>query len=115
MTTQGWSRIGRALRHRNYRRFFAGQAVWLIGTWMQQTALSWLVYDRYRDPLLMGLVAFAGQIPGLVLLPLAGVLVDAWDRRRVVIAAQALMLAQALTLAALTGLGLLNLPLIIGL
>lgn len=91
----------RALRHRNFRLFLGGQIVSLAGTWMQQVALSWLVYRLTRSPLLLGLVGFAGQIPSLLLAPVAGVWADRGNRRRIVIATQALAMLQALLLAAL--------------
>jgi len=91
----------RALRHRNFRLFLGGQIISLAGTWMQQVALSWLVYRLTRSPLLLGLVGFAGQIPSLLLAPVAGVWADRGNRRRIVIATQALAMLQALLLAAL--------------
>jgi MFS family permease len=91
----------RALRHRNFRLFLGGQIISLAGTWMQQVALSWLVYRLTRSPFLLGLVGFAGQIPSLVLAPFAGVWADRGNRRRIVIATQALAMVQALLLAAL--------------
>jgi MFS family permease len=91
----------RALRHRNFRLFLGGQIVSLAGTWMQQVALSWLVYRLTRSPFLLGLVGFAGQIPSLLLAPVAGVWADHGNRRRIVIATQALAMVQALLLAAL--------------
>ena len=91
----------RALRHRNFRLFLGGQVVSLAGTWMQQVALSWLVYRLTRSPFLLGLMGFAGQIPSLLLAPFAGVWADRGNRRRIVIATQALAMVQALLLAAL--------------
>jgi MFS family permease len=91
----------RALRHRNFRLFLAGQIISLAGTWMQSVALSWLVYRLTRSPLLLGLVGFAGQLPSLLLAPLAGVWADRADRRRIVIGTQALAMVQALVLSAL--------------
>lgn len=91
----------RALRHRNFRLFLGGQVISLAGTWMQQVALSWLVYRLTRSPFLLGLVGFAGQLPSLLLAPLAGVWADRADRRRIVIGTQALAMVQALVLAAL--------------
>ena len=70
----------RALRHRNYRLFFGGQSVSLVGTWITRIATSWLVYRLTGSALLLGLVGFCGQIPTLLLAPFAGVLVDRWDR-----------------------------------
>ena len=91
----------RALRHRNFRLFLGGQIISLAGTWMQQVALAWLVYRLTRSPFLLGLVGFAGQLPSLLLAPLAGVWADRSDRRRIVIATQALAMFQALVLSAL--------------
>jgi MFS family permease len=91
----------RALRHRNLRLFFAGQGVSLVGTWMQQVAMSWLVYRLTDSELLLGVVAFAGQFPGLFMAPLAGALIDRWDRHRMVVVAQTLLMIQASVLAAL--------------
>src|SRR5436305_6902101 len=92
----------RALRHRNYRLFFAGQSVSLIGTWMTRIATSWLVYRLTGSSLLLGMVGFAGQIPSFLLAPLAGVIVDRIDRRKVLVWTQALAMVQSLALAWLT-------------
>ena len=96
----------RALRHKNYRLFFTGQSISLIGTWMTRIATSWLVYRLTGSALLLGIVGFAGQIPSFVLAPIAGVLVDRWNRHRLLIATQVLALIQSLAMAvlALTGL-----------
>lgn len=91
----------RALRHRNYRIFFAGQAVSLVGTWMTNTATVWLVYRLTGSPFWLGVVGFAGQIPAALLAPLAGVYVDKWNRHRLLIAAQTGSMIQSLALAAL--------------
>jgi len=98
----GFSHAYRALRHRNFRLFFAGQSVSLIGTWMTRVATAWLVYNLTHSAILLGTVSFAGQIPTFLLAPLAGVLVDRWDRRRVLVVTQALAMIQSLALAALT-------------
>ncbi len=98
-------RMVRALRYRNYRLFFGGQLVSLIGTWLQQVALSWLVYRLTGSALLLGVVGFAGQIPAFLLSPLAGVMVDRWPRHRVLLITQTLMMLQAGVLAALVLLG----------
>ncbi len=97
--------MGRALRHRNYRLFFAGQGVSLIGTWLTRVAMSWLVYRLTHSALLLGVVGFASQIPTFLLAPIAGVLVDRWSRHRVLVVAQALAMLQSALLAAfaLTG------------
>lgn len=89
-------------RHRSYRLFFAGQTVSLIGFWMQAIAQAWLVYRLTDSSLLLGLVAFAGQAPVLLVSPFAGVLADRLDRRRVLLVTQATMMASACVLAGLT-------------
>lgn len=91
----------RALRHRNFRLFTAGQSVSLLGTWMQQVAVGWLVYRLTQSPLLLGLVSFAGLAPGFVIAPFAGVLADRYRKQRIIIATQFAMMCQALILAAL--------------
>lgn len=98
----GWTQTTRALRSRNYRLFFGGQGISLIGTWMQRIALNWLVYRLSGSAIMLGVVGFAGQIPTFLLAPLAGVLSDRWNLRRVVIVTQVLALVQASVLAALT-------------
>ena len=101
----GMARIFRALRYRNYRLFFIGQGISLIGTWMQQVAISWLVYSLTNSALLLGVVAFSGLISTFLLTPFAGVLVDRLDRHRILVVTQTLAMLQALALAAvvLTG------------
>lgn len=91
----------RALGHRNYRLFFSGQSVSLVGTWMTRIATSWLVYRLTGSALLLGVVGFAGQIPSFLLAPFAGVLVDRWNRHRLLVATQVLSLIQSLALALL--------------
>lgn len=91
--------ITRAFRSRNYRLFFAGQCISLIGTWMQQTALSWLVYRITGSPFLLGLVAFMSQIPSFFVAPFAGVLIDRCNRHRVLLTTQSLAMLQASVLA----------------
>ena len=92
----------RALRSRNYQLYFSGQLVSLVGTWLAHVAMSWLVYRLTGSKLLLGLVAFMGQIPSFALGPFTGVLIDRWDLRRTIIATQALAMLQAATLAILT-------------
>lgn len=106
-------RLWRALRHRNYRLFFTGQTISLIGTWMTRIATSWLVYKLTNSALLLGLVAFSGQIPTFLVAPFAGVWVDRLDRRRVLVVTQILAMLQSLALAALTLSGHINIPEII--
>jgi MFS family permease len=96
------SHAWRALRHRNFRLFFGGQTISLIGTWMTRVATSWLVYRLTKSSLLLGTVGFAGQIPTFLLAPLAGVIVDRIDRRKVLVWTQTLAMAQSLALAWLT-------------
>ena len=98
----------RALSHRNYKLFFSGQSVSLIGTWMTRIATSWLVYRLTGSALLLGVVGFAGQIPSFVLAPFAGVLVDRWNRHRLLVVTQVLALLQSLALAILTLTGLIK-------
>ncbi len=95
----------RALRSRNYRLFVVGQGVSLVGTWMQQVAMSWLVYRLTGSAMLLGVVGFTSLIPTILISPVAGVLADRWDRRRLLIATQSLAMLQAafLALVVLTG------------
>jgi MFS family permease len=92
----------RALDHRNYRLFFIGQGISLIGTWMTQIATSWLIYRLTNSALLLGVVGFVGQIPSFLFAPIAGVIVDRWNRHRLLVATQTLAMAQSLALATLT-------------
>jgi MFS family permease len=99
-------RIGRALRHRNYRLFFLGQGISLVGTWLTRFATLWMVYRLTHSGRLLGLVAFFGQAPSAVIAPMAGVLVDRWDRHRVIVVTQiaAMLQSAALAFFAFTGL-----------
>ena len=96
-----WRLVVRALRHRNYRLFFGGQGISLIGTWMTRVATGWLVYRLTGSAFLLGLVSFAGQIPVLFLGAFAGVWVDRWNRHRVLLVTQTLSMLQSFGLAAL--------------
>ncbi|MHB1958594.1 MAG: MFS transporter [Acidobacteriaceae bacterium] len=98
----GISLAWRALRHRNFRLFFGGQSISLIGTWMTRIATAWLVYRLTGSAWLLGIVGFAGQIPTFLLAPFAGVWVDRLNRRHVLVVTQTLAMAQSLALAALT-------------
>jgi MFS family permease len=91
----------RAFKYRNYRLFFGGQCVSLIGTWMQSVALSWLVYRLTGSPLLLGITGFAAQAPSLLLAPLTGPAADRFDRHKILIVTQVLSMLQALALALL--------------
>lgn len=92
----------RALRHRNFRLYFTGQSISLIGTWMTRVATSWLVYRLTGSALLLGVVGFAGQIPTFLLAPFAGVLVDRLNRRNLLVWTQVLAGLQSLAIAGLT-------------
>jgi MFS family permease len=92
----------RALRYRNYRLFFGGQIVSLVGTWITTTATSWLVYRLTGSAFLLGLVGFAGQFPAFLLGPFAGIFVDRWDRHRLLVITQTAAMLQSFALAALT-------------
>ena len=99
---EGLSHAWRALRAPNFRLFFMGQSISLIGTWMTRIATSWLVYRLTGSALLLGIVGFAGQIPTFLLAPIAGVWVDRWNKRTVLVWTQVLATVQSLVLAALT-------------
>jgi MFS family permease len=107
-TAGGLAFMLRALRHRNYKLFFSGQSVSLIGTWMTRIATSWLVYRLTNSALLLGIVGFAGQIPSFILAPFAGVIVDRYNRHRLLIVTQVLALLQSLALAILALTGIIN-------
>ncbi len=92
----------RAFSYPNYRLFFGGQIVSLIGTWISMTATSWLVYRLTGSAMLLGVVGFAGQFPGFILGPFAGAYLDRWDRHRVLVVTQTVSMLQSFTLAYLT-------------
>ncbi len=98
-------RTFRALRHRNFRLFFTGQGLSLIGTWLQQVAMGWLVYRLTGSAWLLGVVAFCANVGILLFGNLAGVVADRIDRRRGLLVTQSLMLVQAVVLALLVALG----------
>ena len=98
----GISHAWRALRHRNFRLYYGGQTISLIGTWMTRLATSWLVYRLTGSALLLGVVGFAGQIPTFLLAPFAGVWIDRLNRRKVLVITQILAMLQSLALAVLT-------------
>ena len=99
---EGYSHAWRALRHRNFRLFFGGQTISLVGTWMTRIATAWLVYRLTNSALLLGTVSFVGQIPTFLLAPFAGVIVDRSNRRQVLLWTQTLAMVQSLMLAWLT-------------
>lgn len=98
----GISHAWRSLRHRNFRLYFAGQGISVIGTWMTRIATGWLVYRLTHSAILLGTVSFAGQIPTFLLAPFAGVWIDRLNRRNVLLWTQALAMIQSLALAVLT-------------
>jgi MFS family permease len=105
--TGGWRSVAalRAFRHRNYRLFFAGQFVSLVGTWMQMVAQSWLVLKLTNSPMWLGVVAFSGHLPIVLVGLFAGAVVDLVDRRRVIITAQVVMMTNSVILAVLAWTG----------
>jgi MFS family permease len=105
----------RALRHRNFRLFFCGQSVSLVGTWMTRLATSWLVYRLTGSSFLLGVVSFAVQIPTFLLGPVAGVWIDRWERRKLLLVTQFLAAVQSLMLAGLTLSGRITISEIVGL
>jgi MFS family permease len=107
--------LTRALQHRNYRLFFGGQSVSLVGTWITRVATSWLVYRLTGSLVLLGVVGFCGQIPTLLLAPFAGVFVDRWDRQRILLITQVLSMLQSAALAALVFTGTITVPLVLAL
>ncbi|MGE5708512.1 MAG: MFS transporter [Bacteroidota bacterium] len=98
----GWRNAWRALESRNYRLFFMGQGLSLIGTWMTFIARSWLIYRLTGSAAALGISGFLSQIPSFFLAPFAGVLIDRVDRRKVLLITQALVMLHSFTLAFLT-------------
>lgn len=97
--------VFRSLWNRNYRLFFVGQCVSLTGTWIQQMAMIWLVYNLTKSPVLMGLITFVSFIPTFVVSPFAGVLIDRVNQYYLLILLQTIFMIQAFALAILTILG----------
>jgi MFS family permease len=100
--TSSFSHAWSALRHRNFRLFFCGQSISVLGTWMTRLATAWLVYRLTHSALLLGVVGFAGQIPAFLLAPFAGVWIEHLDRRKLLVWTQAVAAIQSLAMAALT-------------
>src|SRR5579883_1489457 len=98
----------RSIRHRNYRLFFFGQIVSLIGTWLQNTALAWLVYQITKDARALGLMSFLGAIPVLILGVYAGTVADEYPKRRIIIWTQSLLGVSAIALAIFVWAGVTN-------
>ena len=97
-----WSALARSFHHRDYRLFFSGQFISLVGTWMQQVAQSWLVYRLTGSSLSLGLVGFAGQFPVFLLAIFGGVMADRLNRRSVLVGTQVAAMLQAAVMAWLT-------------
>ncbi|HEY3781424.1 MAG TPA: MFS transporter [Fimbriimonadaceae bacterium] len=91
----------RAFRSRNYRLFFGGQSISLVGTWMQNVAMQLLVYRLTHSTALLGIISLVSQLPAFLVSPFAGVWLDEWDRRKVIVATQTLSGLQAGVLAIL--------------
>ncbi len=91
----------RALNHKNFRLYFGGQGISIVGTWVQRIALTWLVYRLTNSAFLLGVVGFSGQIPILIITPFAGVLADRLDKHKILLYTQALSMIQAFVLAVL--------------
>lgn len=96
------SHMWRALSHRNFRLFFYGQTISLVGTWMTRIATSWLVYRLTGSAFLLGIVGFAGQFPSFALAPFAGVFIDRWNRHHLLVVTQILAMVHVTLLAILT-------------
>jgi len=107
--------VFRSLKSRNFKLFFYGQSISLIGTWMQKTAVSWLVYQLTGSALLLGVVGFVSLIPSLILSPYAGSLVDRHNRFKILIITQVVSMIQAGALAGIIFFGYNNIVFIIGL
>lgn len=101
----GFKSTFRSLKYRNFRLFFGGQGISLIGTWIQRIAMPWLVYDITKSVLLLGVVGFIGQVPTFLLAPFAGVITDRLNRFHILVMTQVLAMLQAgiLTWLVLTG------------
>ncbi|MDR1605289.1 MAG: MFS transporter [Gracilibacteraceae bacterium] len=105
----------RSLKYRNYRLFFLGQCVSLVGMWMQNVAMGWLVFSLTGSELLLGVVGFVENLPVLLLTPFVGVFVDRWNRHHILVVTQSLMMVQAFVLALLVLTGNTTVPLIMAL
>src|SRR5580693_5136697 len=107
--------MSRAFRYPNYRLFFGGQIVSLIGTWMTNIAMSWLVFRLTGSAFLLGMVGFAGQFPAFLISPFAGIFVDRWNRHHLLILTQTLSMLESFALAALTLSHRVTVPALLGL
>ncbi|WP_345955362.1 MFS transporter [Mucilaginibacter sp. PAMB04168] len=105
----------RSLQYHNYRLYFIGQSISLIGTWMERIAINWLVYSTTHSALMLGIVNFAGQIPTLLLSPYGGTISDRHNRYKILLTTQIAAMVQAGIMATLVVLHIYNMPAIIGL
>ncbi|MHB8579918.1 MAG: MFS transporter, partial [Ignavibacteriaceae bacterium] len=85
----------RAFSNRNYKLYFSGQSISLIGTWMQRTAIYWVIFDKTNSNFLLGLVVFASQFPSFLFSPLGGIATDRYNRYRLTLITQSMSLVQA--------------------
>ena len=108
----GFGRIVRTLRHRNFRIYISGNAVSLVGNWMQRIAVGWLTWQLTESGFWLGLMACAEFLPAVLLGPFGGVLADRFDRLRIIVVVQSAALCQALALFGLTALGLMTIELL---
>ena len=105
----------KALKSKNFKLFFYGQSVSVIGTWLQKTAVSWMVYSITGSVFLLGLATFLSMIPSLFLAPLAGSIIGRYDRHRAMMVLQSLAMLQAGALALLIYLKIYNINFILAL
>ncbi len=108
LSLEGLRPIVRSFESRNFRLFFAGQGISLVGTWITQVASIWLVYRLTHSALLLGLVGFASQVPSFFMSPFAGLFVDRWNKHRILVITQVLSMLQSLALAGLALSGVIN-------
>ena len=101
----GFRAIPRTLAHRNFGTYIAGNSVSLVGTWMQRIGVGWLAWDLTGSGAFLGVIALADLFPSVLIAPFGGALADRLDRRRLMIAAQSIVMAQAFALFALTAAG----------
>ena len=115
-SASGFSHVLRALKYRNYRLFFFGQSISLLGSWMQSIAIAWLTF-RLTDhsPFWLGFLGFASQVPAFFLAPIGGIAADRWNRQKTLLITQSLAMIQATLLAILYFTGLINIGHIIAL
>ena len=104
----GGDGIGRAMAHREYRHYVTGDGISLVGNWVQRVAIGWLAWELTHSGLWLGIVAMTELFPSIVCSPIGGTLADKYDRRRIAVWAEVLLLSQALALTILTATDLIN-------